>query len=234
MAKEEDVLSVYNKYYNSHFLLRIRMFSNDQEVFITKDADEKLVMHFNLSPDSDKKMILNSVAAKMQKVLVDKKKSYSFHRILRSWHDQHFPIYDLYFQSAESLKSFLDSKEEAERDMLQAVVSLWDPAQPRPVIKLEALLYLMHPQKDRPQMFQVTQGNYETLLDNFKDSYLFNFEEKIFQSPCTKGNTSNYLWRGILNCTVILSSDTHPSGSDEGVEGCRELVLPGVLLGRKT
>ena len=43
---------------NSHFLLRIRMFSNDQEVFITKDADEKLVMHFNLSPDSDKKMSL--------------------------------------------------------------------------------------------------------------------------------------------------------------------------------
>ena len=63
---------------------------------------------------------------------------------------------DVYFQSVTSLRSFMEAKEEAEEDMKQAVLSLLESSchtQPCPAISVNALLYLMHPRKDNPQLF---------------------------------------------------------------------------------
>ena len=181
-----DLLSDYTKYFNSHFILRICVSANGESAAITKE--DCLTMNFH---QCGVKLDLNTVAHVMQNVLVsDKRKKYSFHRVMRSWHDNRFPIYDVYFQSATSLRSFMEAKEEAEEDIKQAVLSLLESSchtQPCPAISVNALLYLMHPRKDNPQLFLVTEGNCQNILTEYEESFLFEFQDKLFSSENTEG-----------------------------------------------
>ena len=169
-----------------HFILRICVSANGESATITKE--DSLMMNFN---QSGVKLDLNTVAHVMQNVLVsDKSKKYSFHRVMRSWHDNRFPIFDIYFQSATSLRSFMEAKEEAEEDIKQAVLYLLESSchtQPCPAISVNALLYLMQPRKNNPQLFLVTEGNCQNILTDYKKSFLFEFQDKLFSSVNTEG-----------------------------------------------
>ena len=191
VVTKDNPLSDYTKYFNSHFILRFCISANGESAITEENS---LMMNFH---QCGVKLDLTTVAHVMQNVLVsDKSKKYCFHRVMRSWHDNRFPICDVYFQSATSLRSFMEAKEEAEEDMKQAVLSLLESSshtQPCPAISVNALLYLMHPRKDNPQLFLVTEGNCQNILTEYEESFLFEFQDKLFSSENTEGKFSKTL-----------------------------------------
>ena len=135
----------------------------------------------------DVKLDLNTVAKAIRDVLVHKTKKYSFYRVKRLWHDRKFPILEVYFHTKDSVMNFLKAKEEAEEDMKQAVLSLLESSchtTPCPTITVNALLYLMHPQKGIPRLLRVTEKNFIT---EYKESFLFEFQDQIFSSENIEG-----------------------------------------------
>ena len=186
----------YNNYYDSQYLLRLKISIDDQLVEIQEQAviKEAFVQLGDVNLDLDK------LAYEMEQVLLQ----YGVRRVLSAHHDEKLPLYELHFTSEHTLELFLKEKQEADRKLEEAISHLIvsNTSGPSPDLQIHTHLYFLAPQDgtQKARLQLVTAGNCKEISSKYRESFKFKYEFELFEE-CA----------GLLNihpCFILLTRFT--------------------------
>ena len=166
----------HTHYYNATLQLRLNISVDGHQLEIEKSAiGEDVFFQVN-----DLRLDLFSLSKEVEPVLT----KYGVHHILQSRHDGQFPLFELLFTTVHTLEKYLQAKEKADAELRQSISSIiasysTDPSV-SPCVEVVSHLYLVIPQKGAHETHLMTLGNYKQLVPKFRESFMFQFDPKIF------------------------------------------------------
>ena len=170
----------YNNYYDSQYLLRLKISIDDQLV----DLQEQAVNKEAFVQLGDVNLDLDKLAYEMEQVLLQ----YGVRRVLRAHHDEKLPLYELNFTSEHTLELFLKEKQQADCKLEEAISHLVvsNTTGPSPDLQVHTHLYFLAPQdgKQKTRLQLVTAGNCKEISSKYRESFKFKYEFELFEE-CT-------------------------------------------------
>ena len=182
-AKKADPVEfeLHTCYYNAVFLLRARISSNGRPLEMRKHGGLPILRDSQLH---DVSVGLAHLSQKFGPVL----QQYSVYHIDTFYYDE-APAFAVVFHSRDGVKNVLSKMPSLEAGLASTFVSLQSHTS-LPLVEANMALYLMEPCNrecaGKPNLRQVTLGNYQSCIDVWQESKLFEFSRDLFFEATTQ------------------------------------------------